>query len=187
MKKIILALILSTGMLGVATKCCSDVVDYHYWNMNDFDIQYINSEWQVFQADSTSSDTLSLQCAVSPTFIAQQFDISSLFVNTAVALSCKAAHGDMGLKNKLINFSITSSEDFDSYTAGSELKGLCFFDTNLNYGEWLAQINESSIHYRYFVSFPSKPTQSISRNFKIVFTFADGTTKEQTSHDIVWH
>ncbi len=184
MKSIVLLFILSSGILGIAVKCCSDVLPH--WNMTDFNMSISDNVFGSPIVDSTTTDTLCVNLGMEPIFVAQnELNPSTFFVSQANALSC-AEPGHQGLKNKITEIGITSDKDFNGVAAGDDLKVFCKFNEN-NYSDFILSVNSYSPSYNLVIYILNKPSQSVSRNIKVKFTFGDGSVMEQTSSDFVWY
>lgn len=184
MKRIILVFVLVTGVLGLAVKCCPDVLPY--WNMKSFNMSLSEKVFGEAITDSTSTDTLNVNILMEPVFVAQErTESTTLFLNHAHALSCTDG-GFNGIKNKITDIKITSNEDFNGVPAGDDLKLICQFNEN-SYSDFIQNVNSYGAMYNLVIYIVNKPSQAIQRNIRVTFTFEDGTVLEQTSQDFVWY
>ena len=185
-KSLVIVVIMVSGILS----CCTDVLPH--WDINDFTITFGNGSGIFSDEGTFDSDSLIVQTALDIEFLSSVWG-SNPFVNTALALSCEH-DGHLGLKDKMTSINITSSQDYNTITAGNSLNNLFilnnpffeFTDTNLD--KLSEQLNQSYffIPNLEFV-IKEKPTNNATHQFTISMDFESGKNVVTTSKEITWN
>lgn len=202
MKKFILTIILSTGLVGaILTSCLCKNIPEH-WMPESMSAKVINldSEQQPYQVNDTiTSDSILIKLDFEHNYLAQNNNDFNIFGNAAFASQKCPAHGHQGIKYNVNSFKLTSNKDFDSIPAGSDLSHLIYLKQevylnqeamNSNYTETFLEIDEGLVvgFYKNFIRFTlkHKPASVESRYFTLTWTFENNQVMSCYTQPIVW-
>lgn len=196
MKKVILTIILSTGLVGlILTSClCKKVPEY--WmpqNMSANIISFETDAQPYTENDTVTEKSIKIELNFDHNYMAEINNNFNHFGNTAFASQKCPNQGYRGLKHNVTSFKFSSNKDFDTIPAGSDLSGLLylhqepmnyyFIETFRSTNDFISQgYSKKSL---YFIV-KNKPSNAESRYFTLTWTFDNNQVMSCDTQPIVW-
>jgi len=179
MKKVLLIFVFATGILGCL---CKDVQPF--WNVTDFQLEFLNDELEWASSDTVTVDSLSFIIDFDIQFIAEN-SFQSLFVSTANATSCPDP-GEDGMQNAITNMTLTSNEDYNGTLAGESLNPIVSHNGVEGFQEFVSNAaNYPAVDFIGFIVH-EKPIGVDSFKFNLQIDFQSGNSLSQETGYIFW-
>lgn len=194
MKNLSLTFIFTFGVISLLLTACFCKEVKPHWKVTSGgtlshaikDLTYAEIGYQ----DTIQADSIQIELIVQTAFLSHQDWLSPLS-NYARATQKCPTDGHQGLKYPIVDLIITSSTDFNQYTAGTDLKPLFNFQ-----GENLAvsfpklfqnySFEYLNNGYRRSIVLTEPPATTAQRNFTIKCIFEGGEIVEMTTTDFIW-
>ena len=179
MKKILLIFILTTGILS----CFCDDVD-PFWNVNDFQLEFLNDENAWSTSDTVTLDTINFVIDFDFTYVAENY-FQNPFISTAAAASCPNPGMD-GMKDPITNITLTCNEDYNTFAAGESLNSIVKHNGIEGFQSFVDQV--ATFPAVDFISFTvmEKPIDLDSLKFTVQLDFQSGTNISKETGNIFW-
>ncbi|WMX12013.1 MULTISPECIES: hypothetical protein [unclassified Aureispira] len=185
MKTRLFILFIISSLFGLALSCC-DRPDY--WNLTTLQITPISFDGRVIPIqDTIVTDTLVLRVEYEYEFLSDHIQLGpNPFISSAYAISCPIP-GELGMKDGLVDITITSSAPFNNYLPGHSLLPMLLIN-GISAQEWIDNKYFDSYYIdNWNITFPQKPTASSNtHDFKIRLTFNSGRTEEVQLGALTW-
>ena len=186
MRTTILCFLLISGLFGLSFSCCSYVPDY--WNLTSFQVQVTGlNRTNLLANDTISADTLLLSIHFGQEFVSDnRYFGPNPFISSTHATSCPD-HGELGMKDELVDINITSSAPFNNYLPESSLNSMLLMH-NISIQNWIDNKNYNPPYQDIWaITFPIKPSASSNtHDFKVRLTFNSGRVEEVQLGALTW-
>lgn len=196
MKKLILTIVLSFGLIGVIiTSCiCKDVQDYWMPKSMSSDIVDLQSSMTTYEPnDTVYTDSMYIKVNFEHIYFSEIQNDFYNFGNSAFAFQKCPLNGHEGLKYAVESFKITSNKDFDSIPAGENLSHILYMGQDVMsdyYVETFDVIQQAFQHHHiedYLIfNIKQKPINTESRYFTLTWTFKNGQISSAQTQNVVW-
>lgn len=197
MKKIILTIVLTFGIIGVIlTSClCKDVQDY--WMPESLSSKIVDFESSMIpyeSNDTINTDSISIEVYFEHIYLSEMNNEYFNLGNSAFASQKCPLDGNEGLKYGVQSFKITSNKDYDSIPAGENLHHLLYNlkqEKMSNSYTQTFEVIDTGFRNGYIsdvVSFTlkHKPSNTESRYFTLTWTFDNGHSISANTQSVVW-
>lgn len=196
MKKIILTIVLTFGLIGVIlTSClCKDVQDY--WMPESPSSKIVNYELSATpyeSNDTINTDSISIEVYFEHIYFSEMKNEYFNFGNSAYATQKCPLDGHEGLKYGVQSFKITSNKDYDSIPAGENLHNFLYRGPEKMSNSYTQTFDAIDAGFRNdyisdVVSFTlkHKPSNAESRYFTLTWTFDNGHSISANTQSVVW-
>ncbi len=182
MKKIIIIL---TIFFSACIRC-PDVLPH--WNIANFDIRIYDFNYNPPANGLIQGDSLNLIIDYSIVYVESYFSNSFPFVNAAYAWSCDES-GREGIKDPIVDVTVTSNADFNQFIAGESLNSIIRTNDGVNIEDWIS--GSQALDLRFLESnqliITQKPLIEQVHEFTIRFEFQSGRILESNSEMILWN
>lgn len=196
MKKFILTIILSTGLVGVIlTSCLCKNIPEH-WMPESMSASIVNFDSETLpypENDTITEKSIKIELNFEHNYMAEKNNSFNHFVNTALASQKCPAHGHQGIKYSVSSFKITSNKDFDTIPAGSDLSGLLYLNQNPmsnHFNETFNGIDEGVNQGYYgnsiYFIIKNQPSITESRYFTLTWIFENNQKMSCDTQSIIW-
>jgi hypothetical protein len=187
MKKAIICLVLSTGILGfLLSSCCRNVLGY--WAINDFKIEIVDEDQNPPLNNQITTNTLFLNLVLDTDFVAEA--TFNPFGNACYATQRCPYEGELGLKDRLKNIIVSSNMDFNNYPAGTALDSLVLVGGD-SLASWIDMLKLEPYEFYTPGHIPLQLTERPTNNLMHVFTIsieqASGRVLTMESDTITWN
>lgn len=196
MKKFILTIVISTGLVGaILTSCLCKNIPEH-WMPKSISANVVNFEPESLpyaENDTITDKSIKIELNFDFDYMAVSNSGFNHFGNAAFATQKCPIHGYEGIKYGISSFKLTSNKDFDTIPAGSDLSELLYLNQkqmNTNFKETFNAIDEGlsqgySGNSVYFI-FKDQPSTSEQRYFTLTWTFSNNQKMSCDTQSIVW-
>ncbi len=190
MKKAIICLVLSTGILGfLLSSCCTN--EFVYWAINDLKIEIVDEDQNPPLNNQITSNTLFLNLVLDTDYVAEV--TFNPFVNTCYATQRCPYEGELGLKDRLKNIIVTSNMDFNNCPAGTVLSSIIDVHSSpltlwiKNFYSYQSGNYGSDDYVIFPLELTERPTNNLTHVFTVSIEQASGRVLTMESDTITWN
>jgi len=179
MKKLLLAFVFATGILGCL---CDDVNPF--WRINDFQLEFLNDDSEWSTTDSVTIDSLNFIVDFDFDFVAEN-TLPNFFIPTAAATTCPDP-GEDGIKDAITAMTLTSNEDYNGTPAGESLDAIITHNGVQGFQDFVDNISiYPAVDFIGFIVH-EKPMGVDSFKLNLQIDFASGNSMSKETGFIFW-
>ena len=179
MKKVLLAFLLTTGILSCL---CGDANPF--WNVTDFDFEFINDQNEWSTSDTITQDSMTFIVDFDFEYLSS-INMNDLFITAAAATSCPDPGTD-GMKDPITNIILTCNEDYNGITAGESLATIVKHNNIEGFQGFTDQVATYPAVDFFNFTVIEKPSSLDSFKFNLLLEFESGTNLSRETGYIFW-